>query len=47
MILKAMKSHLQYLQTVRELSQLTERELSDVGLTRYDIREVARKTKTR
>ena len=31
-----------YLQTVRELSALTDRELADIGIARYQIREVAR-----
>lgn len=32
----------QYHQTVRELSLLTDRELADIGIARYQIREVAR-----
>lgn len=33
-----------YRQTVRELSQLSNRELADLGLSRYEIRRIALET---
>jgi len=39
--------HRKYRQTVAELAALSERELSDLGLSRADIRRVAREAATR
>jgi uncharacterized protein YjiS (DUF1127 family) len=33
---------MRYLETVKELSQFSDRELSDMGISRYDIDRVAR-----
>jgi len=33
-----------YRQSVRELSQLSDRELADLGINRYDIETVAKKS---
>lgn len=33
-------------QTVRELSRLSDRELNDMGITRYDIAQIARNSVT-
>jgi uncharacterized protein YjiS (DUF1127 family) len=41
-ILSKLRAHLRYRETVRELSALTDRELADVGISRYDITTVAR-----
>jgi uncharacterized protein YjiS (DUF1127 family) len=41
-ILSQIRAYLRYRETVRELSQLGDRELSDLGIVRYDIRTVAR-----
>lgn len=35
------KNNIRYYNTVRELSQLTDRELLDLGMNRYDIIRVA------
>lgn len=40
-ILQAIKAFRQYQRTLNELSQLTDRDLSDIGLTRTDIDAVA------
>jgi uncharacterized protein YjiS (DUF1127 family) len=41
-ILSKVRSYLQYRETVAELSRLTDRELDDLGISRYDIESVAR-----
>ena len=41
-ILSKIKSYLKYRETVRELSGLTDRELEDIGVSRYDIDALAR-----
>jgi len=41
-ILSQIRAYLRYRETVRELSQLGDRELSDLGIVRYDIHAVAR-----
>ena len=38
------RSYMRYRASVRALSALSERELSDIGLTRGDIQDVARGT---
>lgn len=40
----ALKEQAMYLKTVRELEQLSDRELSDIGLGRSDIHDAARAT---
>lgn len=48
MFKNALKNYFGYLNTVRELENLSPRELSDLGITRYDIKKLARSaTKTR
>ena len=42
-ILSKIRSYLQYRETVRELSSLSDRELDDLGISRYDIDAIARK----
>ncbi|WP_407525337.1 DUF1127 domain-containing protein [Methylobacterium oryzisoli] len=42
LILSKLRSYLRYRETVLELSRLTDRELEDLGISRYDIRGVAR-----
>jgi uncharacterized protein YjiS (DUF1127 family) len=39
---KAFAEHRRYLQTVAELEALTDRELSDLGIARFAIRDIAR-----
>jgi len=41
-VLSKLRSYLRYRETVRELSQLTDRELSDLGISRYEIESIAR-----
>jgi uncharacterized protein YjiS (DUF1127 family) len=41
-ILSRIRNYLRYRETVEELSRLTDRELSDLGISRYDIEAVAR-----
>lgn len=41
-ILSKIKSYLRYRDTVRELSQLTDRELDDLGISRFQIDSIAR-----
>ena len=40
-----LREYSRYRQTVRELSAMTDRELQDIGITRFDIRRVARNAK--
>jgi uncharacterized protein YjiS (DUF1127 family) len=41
-ILSKIRNYLQYRETVAELSRLTDRELDDLGISRYDIESVSR-----
>ena len=41
-VLSKVRTYLQYRETVAELSRLTDRELDDLGITRYEIESVAR-----
>jgi uncharacterized protein YjiS (DUF1127 family) len=41
-LLAKIRAYLLYRETVRELSQLTDRELDDLGISRYEIDSVAR-----
>ncbi|MBQ0820768.1 DUF1127 domain-containing protein [Microvirga terrae] len=41
-ILSKIRSYHSYRKTVRELSQLSDRDLSDLGIARYDISRIAR-----
>ena len=41
-IVSKIRNYLQYRETVAELSRLTDRELEDLGISRYDIETVAR-----
>ena len=41
-ILSKIRAHKRYRQTVRELSELSDRELTDLGIVRFDIARVAR-----
>ena len=41
-ILSKVRSYLRYRETLRELSQLTDRELDDLGISRFEIENVVR-----
>lgn len=41
-ILSKIRNYLQYRETMSELSRLTDRELDDLGISRFDIETVAR-----
>ena len=41
-ILSKIRNYLHYRETVAELSRLTDRELEDLGITRFEIESVAR-----
>ncbi|NNM72151.1 DUF1127 domain-containing protein [Enterovirga aerilata] len=41
-ILSKIREYLRYRETVRELSRLSDRELEDIGIARYQIEGVAR-----
>jgi uncharacterized protein YjiS (DUF1127 family) len=43
-LISRVRAYLRYRASVRALSVLNERELADIGLTRGDIMDVARKT---
>ena len=43
-ILAKIRNYLKYRETVRELSGLTDRELEDIGISRYDIDALAKAT---
>ena len=43
-LLRKIREYLQYRRTVRELSNLSDRDLSDVGIARFEIDTVARQT---
>jgi uncharacterized protein YjiS (DUF1127 family) len=42
LVLSKIRSYLKYRETVRELSRLTDRELEDVGISRFQIEGIAR-----
>ena len=42
-LLERYRAWLRYRETVNELSRLSERELADVGINRYDIDPIARR----
>ena len=42
MIKNAIKRYTSYLATVRELEMMTDRELHDIGVSRYDIKKIAK-----
>ena len=41
-LLSKVRNYLRYRETVHELSQLTDRELNDLGITRFQIEAIAR-----
>jgi uncharacterized protein YjiS (DUF1127 family) len=41
-ILSKVRAYMRYRETVRELSQLTDRELDDLGISRFQIENIAR-----
>ena len=41
-VLAKIRNYLHYRETVAELSRLTDRELDDLGISRYEIESVAR-----
>ena len=41
-ILAKIRSYMKYRETVRQLSQLTDRELEDIGISRFQIQNLAR-----
>ncbi len=41
-LLSRLRAYLRYRETVRELSQLTDRELDDLGISRFQIDSIAR-----
>ena len=43
-ILSKIRAYKLYRQTVRELSELSDRELADLGVARFDIARVARES---
>jgi uncharacterized protein YjiS (DUF1127 family) len=45
-ILSKVRSYLRYRETVRELSLLTDRELDDLGISRFQIDSIAREHAT-
>jgi uncharacterized protein YjiS (DUF1127 family) len=45
-ILSRIRAYKLYRQTVNELSELSDRELTDLGIARFDIAGVARKAAT-
>ncbi len=45
-LLSKVQAYLRYRETVRELSLLSDRELEDLGIARFDIATVARKHAT-
>ena len=42
LVLSKIRSFLKYRETVRELSRLSDRELEDVGISRFQIQGIAR-----
>jgi uncharacterized protein YjiS (DUF1127 family) len=45
-VLSKIRTYLRYRETVRELSQLTDRELDDLGISRIEIDSIAREHAT-
>lgn len=45
-ILSKIRAYMRYRETVRELSQLSDRELDDLGISRFQIESIARQTAT-
>jgi uncharacterized protein YjiS (DUF1127 family) len=45
-ILSKIRAYFRYRETVRELSQLNDRELNDLGISRFQIEAVAREHAT-
>jgi uncharacterized protein YjiS (DUF1127 family) len=41
-LLSRIRAYFRYRETLRELDQLTDRELADIGLERWEIQNVAR-----
>lgn len=41
-LLSRIKAYFKYRETLRELSRLSERELADIGVARYEIETLAR-----
>lgn len=41
-VLSKVRAYLRYRETVRELSQLSDRELNDLGISRFQIDSIAR-----
>jgi len=41
-LLSKIRAYLRYRDTIRELSQLSDRELEDLGISRFQIQSVAR-----
>jgi uncharacterized protein YjiS (DUF1127 family) len=41
-VLSKIRNYVRYRETVSELSRLTDRELDDLGISRYEIEHVAR-----
>jgi uncharacterized protein YjiS (DUF1127 family) len=41
-VLSRVRAYLRYRETVRELAQLTDRELEDLGINRFQIEAIAR-----
>ncbi|MBB3979690.1 uncharacterized protein YjiS (DUF1127 family) [Rhizobium azooxidifex] len=42
-ILSRIRAHRRYRQTLRELAQYTDHQLSDVGISRFEIETIARR----
>lgn len=42
LVLSKIRQYLQYRSTIRELSQLSDRELDDIGVARFQIESIAR-----
>ncbi|QFU16297.1 DUF1127 domain-containing protein [Microvirga thermotolerans] len=45
-ILSKIRAYMRYRETVRELSQLSDRELDDLGISRFQIESIARQHAT-
>ncbi|MCB8822115.1 DUF1127 domain-containing protein [Microvirga rosea] len=45
-ILSKVRAYMRYRETVRELSQLSDRELDDLGISRFQIDNIARQHAT-
>jgi uncharacterized protein YjiS (DUF1127 family) len=41
-ILAKIRAYLRYRETIRELSRLSDRELDDLGIARFEIHDIAR-----